>query len=63
MGNESHDFLPDGPQQGPSWQNARWPLVGGDFPWQGVIVLVAWLTVLVGVGALGYRRAIRTSRR
>ena len=29
MGNESHDFLPDGPQQGPSWQNARWPLVGG----------------------------------
>lgn len=30
MGNESHDFIPDGPQQGPSWQNARWPLVGGE---------------------------------
>lgn len=29
MGNELHDFMPDGPQQGPSWQNARWPQVGG----------------------------------
>ena len=27
MGNELHDFLPDGPQQGPSWQNANWPLL------------------------------------
>lgn len=44
-------------------QIGAWPLVGGDFPWQGVIVLVVWLAVLVGVGALGYRRAIRTSRR
>ncbi|WP_120715947.1 2-oxoglutarate dehydrogenase E1 component [Tsuneonella amylolytica] len=34
MGNEAHDFLPDaedaGPQPGPSWANARWPLVGGE---------------------------------
>jgi len=33
MGNESHDFLPDdaqlGPQPGPSWQRAGWPLAGG----------------------------------
>ncbi|RKF21905.1 2-oxoglutarate dehydrogenase E1 component [Altericroceibacterium spongiae] len=34
MGNEKHDFLPEfdqddldaGPQPGPSWQNAKWPL-------------------------------------
>ena len=26
MGNELHDFFPDGPQQGPSWANPRWPL-------------------------------------
>ena len=44
-------------------QIGAWPLIGGDFPWQGVVVLVVWLVVLVGVGALGYRRAIRTSRR
>ncbi|MBD3730195.1 MAG: 2-oxoglutarate dehydrogenase E1 component [Sphingomonadales bacterium] len=30
MGNEMHDFLPEDPQPGPSWQNPRWPLVGGD---------------------------------
>ena len=30
MGNELHDFLPDGPQQGPSWQRANWPQVGGE---------------------------------
>ena len=29
MGNESHDFLPEGPQPGPSWQRANWPQVGG----------------------------------
>jgi 2-oxoglutarate dehydrogenase E1 component len=34
MGNEAQNFLPeltgqDGPQPGPSWQNERWPLVGG----------------------------------
>jgi len=28
MGNESHDFLPDDPQPGPSWQRASWPLTG-----------------------------------
>ena len=34
MGNENLEFLPDsedqGPQPGPSWQRAGWPLVGGD---------------------------------
>ena len=34
MGNEAQNFLPeltgqDGPQPGPSWQSARWPLTGG----------------------------------
>ena len=29
MGNESHDFFPEDPQPGPSWQRAGWPLVGG----------------------------------
>ena len=33
MGNETYDFYPDagldGPQPGPSWQRAAWPLVGG----------------------------------
>ncbi len=35
MGNESQDFIPEvpdqeGPQPGPSWGNARWPLSGGE---------------------------------
>ncbi len=30
MGNEQHDFTPDGPQAGPSWQRKNWPLVGGE---------------------------------
>ena len=29
MGNESHDFFPEDPQPGPSWQRTNWPLVGG----------------------------------
>ena len=34
MGNEAQNFLPelsdqDGPQPGPSWANARWPLHDG----------------------------------
>jgi len=33
MGDESHDFFPGdedlGPQPGPSWQRANWPLAGG----------------------------------
>ncbi|MFT4297555.1 MAG: ABC transporter permease [Micropruina sp.] len=47
------------------WANqiGSWPLTGGDFPWQGVWVLGCWLLALVVIGALGYRRAIRTSRR
>ena len=31
MGNESHDFLPDDPQPGPSWARSNWPAVGGAF--------------------------------
>ena len=31
MGNELHDFLPEDPQPGPSWQRAGWPAVGGGF--------------------------------
>ncbi|WP_374418108.1 2-oxoglutarate dehydrogenase E1 component [Novosphingobium arvoryzae] len=31
MGNESHDFLPDDPQPGPSWGRSNWPAVGGAF--------------------------------
>ena len=31
MGNESHDFLPEDPQPGPSWARAGWPPVGGGF--------------------------------
>ena len=44
-------------------QIGGWPLVGGGFPWQGVGVLAVWLVALAGLGGLGYRRAIRTSRR
>lgn len=40
-----------------------WPLLGGAFPWQGVAVLGCWLALLAGLGALGYRRAVRSSRR
>ena len=41
----------------------RYPLLGGDFPWTGVVVLVAWSAVLTGLGVLGYRRAVATSKR
>ena len=30
MGNESHDFLPDDPQPGPSWARANWPVPDAD---------------------------------
>jgi 2-oxoglutarate dehydrogenase E1 component len=29
MGNENHDFYPEDPQPGPSWQRAGWPLTDG----------------------------------
>jgi 2-oxoglutarate dehydrogenase E1 component len=31
MGSESHDFLPDDPQPGPSWSRGNWPQVGAGF--------------------------------
>lgn len=40
-----------------------WPISGGAFPWQGVVVLGIWTVALVVLGALGYGRAVRTSRR
>lgn len=45
-------------------QIGTWPLVSHRaFPWEGVGVIAAWTVALVVVGMLGYRRAIRTSRR
>lgn len=44
-------------------QIGTWPITGGDFPWPGVAVIAAWTVALVVLGALGYRRAVRTSKR
>lgn len=44
-------------------QIGTWPITGGDFPVQGVWVIGIWTLALVAVGALGYGRAVRTSRR
>lgn len=40
-----------------------WPIVGGDFPTTGVLVLACWTVALIILAAVGYRRAVRTSRR
>lgn len=40
-----------------------WPLEGGDFPVRGVVTIGIWTLALVALGALGYRRAVRVSRR
>ncbi|OYO07801.1 ABC transporter permease [Enemella evansiae] len=47
------------------WMNtiANWPVLGGDFPTRGVLVLGVWLLGLAVLGVLGYRRAVRSSRR
>lgn len=47
------------------WMNtiAIWPLFGESFPVRGVLVLGAWLLGLAVLGLLGYRRAVRSSRR
>jgi ABC-2 type transport system permease protein len=42
----------------------RYPILpGAAFPWTGVGVLLAWSAVLTGLGALGYRRAVASSKR
>lgn len=41
----------------------QWPVVGGDFPWRGVVVIGAWTLGLIAAGAVSYGRAVRTSRR
>lgn len=44
-------------------QIGMYPLTDGAFPWRGVAVIAIWTLSLVALGALGYRRAVRTSRR
>jgi len=41
----------------------RWPFLDDPFPWVGVLVLAGWALAGVGLGALGYRRAARDSKR
>lgn len=42
----------------------RWPFLAGTaFPWTGVLVLSGWSAVLTVLGALGYRRAVASSKR
>ncbi|HEY9290656.1 MAG TPA: ABC transporter permease [Microlunatus sp.] len=41
----------------------RYPIIGGPFPWQGVLVLLGWTIALTILGALGYRRAAANSKR
>lgn len=40
-----------------------WPIAGGDFPWRGVWVIGVWTVALIVLGVVGYRRAVRVSRR
>ncbi len=44
-------------------QIGTWPIVGGDFPWRGVWVIGVWTVALIALGVVGYRRAVRVSRR
>lgn len=44
-------------------QIGLWPITNGAFPWYGVVVISIWTAVLLGMGALGYLRAVHTSRR
>lgn len=44
-------------------QIGTWPIVGGAFPWQGVLVIGTWAAALIVLGGFGYRRAVRTSKR
>ncbi len=42
---------------------AKLPLSGGAVPLRGVVLLAAWTVALTALGAIGYRRAIHTSKR
>ncbi len=44
-------------------QIGMWPLLDATFPWRGAAVITAWTLALVVLGALGYGRAVRASRR
>ncbi|MDO5677679.1 MAG: ABC transporter permease [Propionibacteriaceae bacterium] len=44
-------------------QIGQWGILGGDFPWRGVAMIAGWTVALTVLGALGYRQAVRTSRR
>ncbi len=44
-------------------QLGTWAILGGGFPWQGVLVIASWTVSLVVLGVLGYRRAVSSSRR
>lgn len=64
------DMMPEGLQSFgqclPSYWAGRlgvWPIIGGDFPLQGIGVLATWTVGLCLLALLGYRRAVRTSRR
>ena len=64
------DMMPDAMQTVgkllPSYwagQLGLWPILGGGFPWQGVGVIAAWTVALIALGVVGYRRAVRSSRR
>ncbi|QLQ14855.1 MAG: ABC transporter permease [Micropruina sp.] len=44
-------------------QLGGWPISGGAFPLQGVVVIGVWTVALAVIGVLSYRRAVRATRR
>ncbi len=64
------ELMPDAVQAVARWlpsywigEFGRWPFLGGPFPWQGVLVQLGWTAALIIIGGLGYRRAVRDSKR